>query len=50
MSHNNDKELYEALARGYAEMAEINAALAAEGIITDNEALTICEGNLTECE
>ena len=50
MSHNNDKELYEALARGYAELSEINAALAAEGIAADNEALKICEDNLTECE
>lgn len=50
MSHNNDKELNEALARGYAEMAEINTALAAEGFVADSEALKICEDNLTECE
>lgn len=49
MSHN-EKELFEALARGYAEMSEINTALAEEGIAADNEALEISEQNLTECE
>ena len=49
MSHNDNK-LYEALKKGYAEMSEINAELAEEGIAADNEALEISENNLTECE
>ena len=49
MSHK-DKELFEALARGYAEMSEINSALAEEVVVAGNEALEICEENLTECE
>lgn len=49
MSHKLN-ELYEALKIGYAEMSEINTAIAEEGVIADNEALEHCENNLTECE
>jgi hypothetical protein len=49
LSHN-DTGLLEALARGYAEMSEINASLAAEGFYADSEAFENCEENLTECE
>lgn len=49
MSHK-EKELFEALAKGYVEMAEINSALAEEGMYSDNEAFETGEQNLTECE
>ncbi|MCD8391384.1 MAG: hypothetical protein LUD03_06055 [Firmicutes bacterium] len=46
----NKKTLIEELKKGYEEMAEINAALAEEGVAADNEALERCEEKLTECD
>lgn len=49
LSHK-EKELMEALKKGYSEMSQINAELAEDGIYADNEALETGEQNLTECE
>lgn len=52
MSHicKNYEELREALKRGYTEMSEINLEEAKFGLESDNDALRICEKELTECE
>ncbi len=54
LSKNNSKtekkELLKKLANGYKEMAEINLEMAQEGVVSDNESLSLCEEKLTECE
>ncbi len=46
----NPNALQEALKLGYKEMADINSALAEEGVASDNESLFECEEKLTECD
>ena len=49
-------EIYKSLLRkgqlekGYKEMASLNLSLARECIEADNDALSVCEEKLTECE
>lgn len=52
MSHTDKsiEDITAALMRGYAEMSEINLEEAELCLGSDNEALSICEENLTECE
>ena len=38
------------LAEGYKVMSRINLSLAEEGVLSDNDALEICEQKLAECE
>ena len=38
------------LAKGYEEMSRINLNLSDSGLAIDNEALTLCEQKLAECE
>ena len=35
---------------GYKEMSRINLSLAEDGVLSDNDALEICEQKLAECE
>ncbi len=38
------------LAEGYKVMSRINLSLAEDGVLSDNDALEICEQKLAECE
>lgn len=52
MSHTdkNVKDIENQLIQGYLEMSEINLEEANSYVEFDNEALRICEEQLTECE
>ena len=52
MSHTNKdiRDICQALAKGYIEMSGINIEEAEYGLQADNEALAVCEKNLSECE
>ncbi len=58
MPFEKSKELFdycdctsaEALAEGYIEMSRINLELAEESVLSDNEALELCEQKFAECE
>lgn len=45
-----DYERNKLLKQGYKEMASLNLSLAQMCFETDNEALSVCEEKLTECE
>ena len=49
-TENNNRDLYEELKKGYIEMGGINLEESEAGLIADNEALSLGEENLTECE
>lgn len=38
------------LAEGYKVMSRINLSLAEEGVLSDSDALELCEQKLAECE
>lgn len=52
MSHTGKKieETIISLIKGYEEMSEINLEEAETGLVSDSDALRICEEKLTECE
>ena len=54
MSHKKtaefSKELEEKLKKGYIETGVLNSELSEEGVLTDNEALSVCEEKLMESE
>ncbi len=52
MSHTDKtvKDVLNELKKGYIEMSEINLSEAHASIEADNEALVLCENQLTECE
>ena len=49
MSHT-DKRFEDILKQGYIEMSEIELEEAEISVAADNEALEVCETELTECE
>lgn len=51
MSHTElSKDIFEMLKKGYEEMSEINLEEANAALSSDNDAVAVCEENLTECE
>ena len=47
---SDKNKLVAELEKGYKEMADINLELAQMCLEADNESLSLCEENLTECE
>ena len=50
MLNTENTNLYDELAKGYKEMSVINIEESEAGLAADNEALEVCERNLTESE
>lgn len=50
LSADGKAQIRQKLAQGYKEMSRINLMLAEEAIESANEALSLCEQKLAECE
>ena len=50
LSADGKAQIRQKLAQGYKEMSRINLMLAEEAIESSNEALSLCEQKLAECE
>ena len=50
MENRRNAQIRKSLIEGYKEMSRINLSLADSALAADNDAMTLCEQKLAECE